>query len=182
MNEVISTIMQRYSCRDFLNILPSDDVLNAIAEAAIASPSAMNSQPWKIIIVKNKELLNDMDKEAMYVLSKMQDSSTYDRMMSRGGKLFYNAPCMYLILKKPGTDLDCGIVSQTIALAATSLGLGNVICGMTRLSFSGSRSEEFKMRLNITNDYEFGMSVLVGPPNKTGCPHTPDKSKISIID
>lgn len=182
MNEVLKTISQRYSCRDYSNVLPPDDVLNAIAEAAIQSPSAMNNQPWHIIVVKNKELLNDLDREALYILSKMEDQSAYQRMMSRGGRLFYNAPCMYLILKKPGSDLDCGIVSQTIALAATSLGLSNVICGLAGLSFSGSRCEEFKIRLSMPKDYEFGMSVLVGMPKAKGTPHIPDKSKISIIE
>lgn len=182
MNEVLKAIKERYSCRDFTDATPSDEMLNAIADATLQSPSGMNQQPWKILIIKNKELLNDMDKEGMYILSKMEDKSAYDRMMTRGGSLFYNSPCMYLILKKPGTDLDCGIVAQTIALAATSLGLGNVICGMARLSFTGSRQAEFNMRLNIPEGYEFGMSVLIGTAKTKGTPHEPDKSKVTIIE
>lgn len=182
MNEVLKTIKQRYSCRDFSPVLPPDDVLNAISEAAIQSPSAMNNQPWHIIVIKNKELLNDLDKEGMYILSKMEDNSAYQRMMSRGGRLFYSSPCMFLILKKPGTDLDCGITAQTIALAAASLGLGSVICGLAGLSFTGSRYEEFKMRIGILQGYEFGISVLVGFTNTKSTPHIPDSSKITVIE
>lgn len=182
MNDVLKTIYNRYSCRNFLDTLPSDDVLNAIAKAAVASPSAMNMQPWEILVIKNKELLHDLDKEGLYVMSKMEDPTAYNRIMERGGNLFYNAPCMYMILKKPGTDLDCGIVAQNITLAATSLGLGSVICGLTKLSFSGSRYEEFKMRIGIKEGYEFGTSVLVGTSKTTGTPHEPDHSKIRFLE
>jgi len=187
MNETLENIERRYSCRDFKSCLPSKEDLNAIADSAIASPSGMNLQKWRIIVVTNRELLNDMEEEAMGILKGSEDNSAYERIKSRGGKVYYNAPCMIIVAidtatEKDMTEVDCGIVCQNIALAATSLGLGNVICGMAGLPFSGGRGEEFKEKFKFEKGYEFGMSVLVGYANTGKEPHEHDKSKIIFIE
>lgn len=181
MNETLQTIQSRYSCRSFTGEALKKEEVEAIALAAVQSPSGMNMQPWEILVIQDKELLEDMDVTTMKMLAKQEDQSVYDRIMSRGGKLFYNTPCMFLIVKKPGTDLDCGIVSENIALAASSLGLGNVICGLARLVFSTEKGEIYKEKL-IPEGYEFGVAVLVGyPTNQEGTPHQPDMNKIKYI-
>ena len=117
----------------------------------------------------------------MAFFSKLEHKSTYERLLSRGGKVFYNAPWAFIVAKKEGTDLDCGIVSENIALAASSLGLGNVICGLMRVAFDVEKGAEYKAKL-IPEGYEFGVAVLVGyAVNKEGTPHEPDVSKIMYI-
>lgn len=181
MNETLQTIKNRYSCRSFTGESIEQDKLEAIALAAVQAPSAMNLQPWEIVVIRDKAFIEEMDGAAMDMLSKQQDTSIYDRMMSRGGKLFYNTPCIYVVVKKAGTDLDCGIVTENIALAASSLGLGNVICGLMRLVFDTPQGEGFKTKI-IPEGYEFGMSVLVGyATDEAGTPHEPDASKIKYI-
>ena len=182
MNETLNTIAQRYSCRAYDGRLPEKSKLEAIALAAVQSPSGMNRQPWQIVVITNKEFIDEMDDEGMRILAEAEDKSTYERFMSRGGKLYYNAPCMFLILKKPGTDLDAGIVSENIALAASSLGLGNVICGMAAIPFNGPNGEIYKKKTGFSDGWEFGMAVLIGFAEKTGAPHEPDMSKICFID
>ena len=182
MNETLETIKKRYSCRDYDGRLPKKEKLEAIALAAVQSPSARNIQPWKINIITNKSFIDEMDTEGMAILAEKEDKRAYERFMDRGGKLFYNAPCMFLILKQPGTDLDVGIVSQNIALAATSLGLDNVICGMANIPFVGPRGEEFMEKAGFDEGWEFGMAVLVGYGKKANNPHTPDKSKIQYVE
>lgn len=181
MNDTLKTIATRYSCRSYTGAPIENEKVEAIALSAVQAPSGMNEQPWQIIVVRDKELLGDMDVTTMDMLSKLDDTSIYDRIMSRGGKLFYNAPCMFIIAKKPNTDLDCGIVAENIALAATSLGLGNVICGLAKFVFSTDKCEEYKSKL-IPEGYEFGMAVLVGyPTNAEGTPHKVDMGKIRYI-
>ena len=182
INETLKTIKKRYSCRDYDGRLPEKEKLEAIALAAVQSPSAVNIQPWKINIIINKAFIEQMDSEGMAILANAEDKTVYQRFMDRGGKLFYNAPCMFLILKQPGTDLDAGIVSQNIALAATSLGLDNVICGMATVPFDGPRGEEFKGKAGFSEGWEFGMAVLVGYGKAENNPHAPDVSKIHYIE
>lgn len=181
MNSTLRTINNRYSCRSYTGAPLQQEKIEAIAMAAVQAPSGMNVQPWQITVVKDKTFIDDMDKTTMDMLSGMEDKSIYDRIMGRGGRLYYNAPCMFVIAKKPGTELDCGIVAENIALAATSLGLGNVICGLAKLSFDTVKGAEYASKL-IPEGYEFGMAVLAGEAsNPEGTPHEPDVSKIRYI-
>lgn len=182
MNEVLRTIANRYSCRAYDGRLPEKNLLEALAMAAIQAPSGMNRQAWRIHVITNKTMIQEMDNMVMEQLAANEDQSTYQRFIDRGGKVFYNAPCMFLILKQPDTDMDCGIVSENIALAATSLGLDNVICGMAALAFKGQEGEPFRQQAEIPKGWEFGVSVLVGYGTKSAAPHEPDTSKIQFID
>lgn len=187
LNETLEVIAKRYSCRDYKSEMPSDEMLEAIAEAAIQAPSAMNRQPWRIIVVKNKELMQELENEALNQLKNMEDKSAYNRIMNRGGKLFYNAPCMIIIPVEQNKDnyplIDCGIVCQNITIAASSLGLASVICGLTGVAFSDSaKAEKWAKRLGFPEGYMFGCSVLLGYANTSKDPHEPDKSKIIVVD
>lgn len=183
MNETLKVIERRYSCRDYKDEIPSDEILQAIAKAAVQAPSGVNRQPWRVIVVKDKELIKDMEEAGLNHLAAMEDKSHYDRIMERGGKLFYHAPCMIVVpVESPSVMIDCGIVCQNIALAATSLGVDNVICGLARTSFADEKkAKEFRKRLGFPEGYEFGCSVLLGYANTTKEPHEPDIAKISFI-
>lgn len=186
MNETLKVIAERFTCRDYISEMPPDEILQAIAEAAIEAPSGMNRQAWRVIVVKDQDLIRDMESEGMTYLANMEDKSSYNRIMDRGGRLFYGAPCMIVVPIDPvqyGPALiDCGILCQNIALAATSLGIANTMCGFTGLAFaSGLRSEEFSKRLGFPEGYAFGCSVLLGYANTTKPPHVPDKDKIIFV-
>jgi len=182
MNETLKTIKNRYSCRSFTGEALEKEKIEAIALAGVQAPSGLNQQPWKIIVLQNKAVIDEMNDTLMKKLSEQEDRSAYDRMMSRGGKVFYNAPCMYVIAKLPGKDLDCGIVSENMALAASSLGLGNVICGMAAVLLCDEIGAKYAEKL-IPEGYEFGVALLVGYPTDTnGTPHEPDLSKIIYVD
>lgn len=182
MNETLRTIAKRYSCRDYDGRLPEKEKIEALAMAAVQAPSGLNRQPWQIVVITNKHFIEEMDAEGMRILSEMEDKTVYQRFVSRGGTLYYNAPCMFLILKQPGTELDTGIVSENIALAAASLGLGSVICGMAAIPFNGPKGSIFKQKVGLLEGWEFGMSVLVGYAKSTGTPHEPDTSKIRYVE
>ena len=186
MNETLEVIAKRYACRDYKNELPPDELLRAIAAAAIQAPSGMNRQPWRVIVVKDSALIQDMESEGMSYLAGLEDQSTYERIMGRGGRLFYGAPCMVIVPIDPAqyaaAMMDCGILCQNIALAATSLGIANVICGLTGMAFaSGARAGEFGKRLGFPEGYAFGCSVLLGYANTAKPPHEPDRDKIIFV-
>ncbi|HOP12075.1 MAG TPA: nitroreductase family protein [Oscillospiraceae bacterium] len=182
MNETLKVIAQRYSCRDFDGRMPERDKLEAIALAAVQSPSGMNRQPWRIVVVNNKAIVDELDDEGMRILKNGDDSDYYNLILKRGGKLFYNAPCMFLILKQSGREVDIGIVSENIALAATSLGLSSVIAASPAIPLKGQNGDMFRKKFNLPDGWEFGLSVLVGYAVAEGSPHQPDLSKIRFIE
>ena len=179
MNETLRVIAERYSCRSYESRLPEKEKLEAIAAAALQSPSAMNNQPWQIIVVTDKTLIEEMDAYGMKTLAEAPDQTAYARFMDWGGRLFYNAPCMFIILTPGGAGVDHGIVSQNISLAAASLGLGSVICGMAGVPINGDN--DFKKRIGFPKGWGYGIAVLVGYAKETKAPHEIDPSKIRFM-
>jgi nitroreductase len=104
-------------------------------------------------------------------------------MMSRGGKIYYGAPCYLMVVSKKGADspVDAGILCQNVCLAAESLGLGSVIVGMMRMAFAGGKAGDFRSRLGIGEGYEVNIGVLVGEPAQRAAAHEPDKSKLRFV-
>lgn len=187
MNETLKAMEKRFSCRNFNEKVPTDEELTLIAQAAIQSPSGMNRQGWQVIVIKDKALIDEMDEAGMKFLSEMPDKTLFERINGRGGKLFYNAPRMVAIAVKVAEQkgaelLDCGIVAQNIVIAAQSLGLANLHCGLLGLVFSGDRADEFKQRLQFPVGYECGIGILLGHTDNEVAPHIPDQEKITIIE
>jgi len=182
MNETLKTIAQRYSCRDFKDAPLSDAQIDVLVEAALAAPSGMNRQPWHIIAVTDKALIEELDAEGMSLLAAAGDGY-FERINERGGKMFYNAPFMMVVASDGSahSKMDCGIVSQNVTLAAQSLGLGSVIVGLASIPLSGPRGEEFKKRMKFPDGYDFGIGVLVGTANSTKEPHELDRGKVTYI-
>ncbi|MCL2816274.1 MAG: nitroreductase [Oscillospiraceae bacterium] len=183
MNETLKTIIRRYSCRDFFDTPLEDKQVSALVEAALASPSAMNRQPWHITVITDKNLIDELDGAGMEVLAAAEDKSGYERIKSRGGKIFYNAPCMIMVATDTAhySLMDCGILSQNVSLAAHSLGLGSVICGMAGIPLSGARGGEFKKRMQFPEGYDFGIAILVGLAKSGKEPHEPDGAKVTYV-
>jgi len=183
MNETLKTIAERYSCRDFSGAPLSDEQIKALVEAALASPSAQNNMPWHIIVITDKALIDELDAEGMSILKAAPDQTYYERLMSRGGKMLYNAPCLIMIASDGSlfSPVDCGIVSQNVSLAAQSLGLGSVIVGLLSMVMSGPRGDEFKKRMKFPDGYGFGISVLVGKVKSGKIPHEIDAGKVTYI-
>ena len=185
MNETLAILAHRYSCRSYTDEKLTEEQLKAIAQAAIQAPSAMNRQPWHISLVTQPELLAELEAEGEKMLQQT-DPVAYERVLGRMGKLFYNAPCVVMIAVKPANPagaerVDLGIVAQNVVLAATSLGLDNVHCGLAAFCFAGEKRAEFEKRLTFPEGYECGIGVLIGHGTALGTPHTPDESKITYI-
>jgi nitroreductase len=185
-NETLKTISGRYSCRNFTGEAISGEQIKAIAAAAAQAPSANNSQRWAIRVITDRALIGELEAEGMGALASWPDKSPYERIQSRGGKLFYNAPAVFVVaIEKAagsGAVMDCGIVCENIALAATSVGVANCICGLAGLAFSAGKNGYFKGKLGFPEGYEFGLAVLLGYENEPGAPHAPDLSKISYVE
>lgn len=185
MNETLNTIARRYSCRAFDGRPVEKEKIEAIALAAVQAPSAMNIQPWRVVAVTDKAWIEAVDSEGMHILAAMDDKSAYDRMMSRGGKLLYNTPAMFIVLKKsdcPSAELDCGIVCQNIALSAVSLGLGSLICGLAKMPLGGEKAAQYREKLGIEDGWEIAITILTGYEVEPGTAHEPDMSKITYVN
>jgi len=183
MNEAIKNIAERYTCRDFKSTPLTEQQIETLISAALAAPSAMNLQPWHIVMVTDKALIEELDAEGMSILKTADDQSMYERMMSRGGKMFYNAPCLAIVLSDGSkwATLDCGILCQNMVIAAQSLGLGSCIVGMAGVALGGPKSEEYNKRLKFPEGHTFAIGILIGEIISGKEPHEHDRDKVSYI-
>jgi len=183
MNETLKNINDRYTCRDFKAIPLTEEQVENLVCAALSAPSARNIQPWHVIVVNDKALVDELDAEGMDILSKEEDKTTHNLIKERGGKLFYNAPSLFVILSDGSSwgALDCGILCQNVVLAAESMGLGTCIVGMAGIPINGPKAEEYAKRLNIPEGYSFAVGVLVGEINSGKEPHEHDRNKVSYV-
>jgi nitroreductase len=77
MNPVIEAIAKRRSVRSYETKPLPRDVLQTIIEAGNQAPSAMNSQPWRFVVIEDpgvkRKLLNAARPKAMGILENVKD-------------------------------------------------------------------------------------------------------------
>lgn len=58
--ELLEIIKTRRSIRVFKKEAVPDELINTVLEAGMNAPSSKNSQPWRFIVIKNKELITEL--------------------------------------------------------------------------------------------------------------------------
>lgn len=116
----MEVIMSRTSIRQYTDQPVEKEKIDALVKAGMAAPSAMNKQPWKFVVVTNKEkiaALGDscgkppVQKSALTIIVCGDMTKTS------------NTP------EDIWWSEDCGAATENILLAATAQGLGAVWCG-----------------------------------------------------
>ena len=185
MRDALTVMKDRFACRAYQSKPIELEKIKAITTAGLQAPSAFNGQPWHIIAIHNQTLIDEINYYVMKLLKEAEEQSNQELIDEPNDKPYYNATAMFLVLKQPQkskwADIDCGIVVQNMALAATGLGLGNVIVAMAETAFTGPRADEFKQKVKWPDGYEFGVGMLAGYAAQTKEPHEIDESKVTII-
>ncbi|MCL2782513.1 MAG: nitroreductase family protein [Propionibacteriaceae bacterium] len=184
-SKTLDVIAQRYSCRVYSDKPLPNDVVDAITTAGLHAPSAVNRQPWRLIVVRNKTVLDELNQTGMTLL-KDADPAGYERMQGRGGTLTYDAPVVVMIVGQDGvsqyTDLDCGIVASHLVLAAASLGVDSCIAAMPGLALAGDGGADLRLRIGLPDGFHFALSVLLGYAAGDPKPgHEIDQAKVSLV-
>lgn len=183
-NEVLMTIENRRAHRAYEPKQLSEDQLQAIINAALASPSAVNAQPWHFSVVQDQDLLNRIHQESRTVAMKREAGKRSPRYDDPTFQVFYHAPTVIFLsgnLSNPYAKMDCGIAVQNIALAAKSLGLGSVILGLPADAFLGDAKEELEQKLQFPEGYGFQIAISIGIATDTKAAHEKHPEKVSII-
>jgi nitroreductase len=184
-NQVLETIITRSSIRAYKSEPLSQEQKKALQDAALASPSAMNRQPYKFIFINNKAVIEEIEQDVVNYFVAKKDEAVLERLKSRNNKVLYDTPCLILIVIEDNNSyakVDAGIAVQNIALAAKSIGLDSVIVGMPGVVFSGPKADYWRKSLNIPEGYTYGIGIAVGYADMEKTPHDPDPSKIINID
>lgn len=175
--DVLSAIKKRSSCRDFKKTQIKNEDLDCLVNAALASPTAINLQDLKINVIQDKNLIHNISQECF----RLMNEKTKQRMQERNAdNIFYNAPTIF-VLSSPKTvysEMNAGIVAQSLCLASESLGLASCIIGMAAPAFAETNPNNLKNRLDMADDEYFCLSVAVGYANSKKSPHELNRKQI----
>jgi len=131
--DVMEAVRKRKSIRAYKNTLVDDKTLNTVLEAARLAPSWGNTQTWRFIVVKDKD-----------IKAKLIETSL--RAGNRGIEAIRQAPIAIVACAEmnragcrdgqPVTDkegywfmFDVALAMQNLVLVAESLGLGTIYLG-----------------------------------------------------
>lgn len=120
MTDFLQLAHDRYSCRAFSDKPVEAEKIDALVEAAIAAPTAVNKQPWHLWVVR--------DPDAVERLSACTRFGFGAKIILVLGA----APDEAWVRKYDGrnfADVDASIVGTHIMLAAHDLGLGTTWVG-----------------------------------------------------
>lgn len=154
--DVTKAIVSRRSIRKYTTEPVSDEDIEALLNAAMHTPSAVNRQPWHFVVVKDRETLAAIP----------QISPTAPMVKDAPVAI---AVCADKDLEKfPGLWVqDCSAATENMLLAATARGLG---AAWTVVYPFEDRVEGIKNLLNLPVNVIPLCVVPVGHPAETPAP------------
>ncbi len=162
------------------------EIINSLINDSILAPSAGNEQPWKFIIVNNRDMINSISCESKKnilerIASNPNDyAKKYEKMLQdESFNIFYNAPAVILILGEASLKnlyVDCAIVASYLMMSATSRGLGTCWINF------GTEINNLKMidELGIPENHKIVAPIALGYPEKI--PNIPKRKEPQIIN
>lgn len=173
-NATILNIKTRRSVRDYHDTQLSDEMINRIIDAGTYAPSALDIEPWRFVIVQNRELLNEISDFAKPLLVKNLEKRNDELAMNiieifknESFDIFYNAPVMIIVIGSKDnayTDYDCSLCAENMMLAAHSMGIGSCWIGAAALV---EESAELMAELKIPEDHKIVAPMIFGYPKIT---------------
>jgi nitroreductase len=154
-------IKYRQSVRKYQNNPVENEKIEQLIEAFRLSPSACNSQPWKLIVVNNPDLKNEIAK------------ATFSKLVAFN-RFAVEAPIIVvlvieksnLIAKIGGNiknmeypQIDIGIAAAHFCLQAAELELGTCMIGWFN-------EKKIKELLDIPKNKRIGLIITLGYPPK----------------
>lgn len=118
MNETFKSIFSRTSVRRFTPGEVSRETLILLARCGMAAPSANNRQPWFIIAVTDKNLLQALGDQLPYAKMTREASAALVVCGNHANDPSESARSFWV--------QDCSAVTENILIAVESLGLGAV--------------------------------------------------------
>lgn len=158
-SSVMENIFTRTSIRDYQDKPVEDEKIEQILRAAMAAPTAGNKQPWRFIVIKDKHTLQAI-------------SENFHTMTMAEKAPLAIVVCGDLKATFPGDGVeywvqDASAATENLLLAAHSLGLGAVWCGIYPMK---ERVSLLKKMLNIPEDIVPLNVIPIGYPAQNPAP------------
>jgi nitroreductase len=171
MADFMELVRTRRSIRKFTQEEVTEEQRNHVLEAARWTPSWANTQCWEIVAVTRQDLKESLQQTLVKGNPASQAMVQAPVVLALCGRLQTAGYYKGEVTTKFGDWLlfDLGLVTQTICLAAHSIGLGTVIVGL--FDHDGA-----KRVLEVPEGNELVAMIPMGHPDQE--PKTPERRKI----
>jgi nitroreductase len=111
--------MRRRSIRKYQDRAIPEEKIQRILEAAMNAPSAHNQQPWELVVITERKLLNSIPV-----------FHPYSRMLAQAPMAILVCSTMKDLKSPDFWRQDCSAATENILIEATELGIGSVWLGV----------------------------------------------------
>ncbi len=154
MNEILTAMHTRRSCRAYQDTMPPRDLLEQIAKAGSYAASGRGKQSPTIIVVTDKATRDQL-------------SVMNARFLGVSGDPFYGAPCLMIVLADksfPTYLYDGSLVMGNLMLAAHALGLGSCWIHRAKEEFACAEGQNLLKKWGLDGDFEGIGHCILGYP------------------
>jgi nitroreductase len=148
--DILETITSRRSIRKFTEKPVPDQFITELLQAAMSAPSAGNEQPWHFVVIRDRQVLDDITKCHPYA-NPLKEASVAI-MVCGDSKLEQWKGCMVQ---------DLSAAAENILIATHAKGLGAVWLGLHPVE---ERVEGVRKLLNIPRDIIPLCVIPIGHP------------------
>lgn len=155
----LKAILERRSIRAYTEEQVSDEAIKNLLKAGMYAPSAMNSQPWEFLVIRDAEKKKAAAKLGLYW--KMLAAAPLGILVMANLKGYKASSSDYFIQ-------DCSAATENILLAAHAQGLGGVWLGLYPKQ---DRMQGLREIFGIPEDIIPFSLISIGHPAETKRPH-----------
>ena len=182
---ILEAIESRRSVREYLGTPIERADVEALIEAAIEAPSAINQQSWAFVVVQDPKLLQRYsDAVKPRVLATLSETALPPEfevtLRDPEYHVFHRAPTLIVIYARPGDSfatVDCCLAAQNLMLAAHARGLATCWIG---LAVPWLDRKSVKRDLGVPEDWTAVAPIVVGRP-KGPPPRKPPRRPPDVI-
>lgn len=163
-------LQKRRSIRNFADKKISLQVIEQMLQEACLAPSASNTQPWKFVIIQDKDIIKKISDEskrcALDFMQKHPESPycKYKNVLSNPDyNIFYNAPALIFVVGEdnyPFFREDCTSAVNYLMFAAVERGLGTCWIGHAH-SLEG---KPLTQEIGIPKNHKIAAVIALGYP------------------
>jgi nitroreductase len=178
-------LKNRRSIRSYQERPVSVQAIQEMIDESTLAPSAGNEQPWKFVIINDKEMIKTLsDESKKNILARIAASpddyaKKYQRMLQNESfNVFYNAPCVVMILGLSSLKnlyVDCALAASYFMMAAVSRGLGTCWVNLGTEIYDPEMLHE----LGIPDNCTIVAPIILGYPARI--PPAPKRKEPAIL-
>ena len=172
MADFFELLGKRRSVRDYEDRAVSLDLVEEIIRDSCFAPSSGDGQPWRFIVVNNKEWIKKLSDESKgNILSFIETNpdaplKKYESALrNKDFNVFYNAPCLVYIggsEKMRSLRVDCALAASYFMFSAAARGLGTCWVGLG----TSIQDPKVQEQVGMHNDYKNRCSNRCGIPKE----------------